>query len=75
MSVGDWLLSEKLQRSQELLESTELPINLVADQVDFTNATSLRMHFKKRFNVTPNEWRKILHGFGKEKSQSMYSFT
>jgi transcriptional regulator GlxA family with amidase domain len=29
MPVGDWLLSEKLQRSQELLESTELPINLV----------------------------------------------
>ncbi|WP_120512376.1 GlxA family transcriptional regulator [Photobacterium salinisoli] len=60
-SVGEWLLSERLQRSQELLESTTLPIESVAAQVGFTSATSFRDHFKKKCNVTPSEWRKSFH--------------
>lgn len=62
MSVGEWLLVERLQRSQELLESTSLPIDAVAEQVGFQSATSLRQHFKHRFDVTPSEWRKTFQG-------------
>ncbi len=62
MSVGEWLLVERLQRSQELLESTSLPIDVVAEQVGFQSATSLRQHFKHRFDVTPSEWRKTFQG-------------
>lgn len=62
MSVGEWLLVEHLQRSQELLESTSLPIDAVAEQVGFQSATSLRQHFKHRFDVTPSEWRKTFQG-------------
>lgn len=62
MSVGEWLLIERLQQSQELLESTPLPIDAIAEQVGFQSATSLRQHFKHRFNVTPSEWRKTFQG-------------
>ncbi|KDM89790.1 helix-turn-helix domain-containing protein [Photobacterium galatheae] len=58
VSAGEWLLSERLQRSQELLETTTLPVESVASQAGFTSATSLRDHFKRKFNVTPSEWRR-----------------
>lgn len=62
MSVGDWLIGERIQRSQELLESTSLTIEAIAEQVGFQSATSLRQHFKNRFDVTPTEWRKTFQG-------------
>ncbi|MCB1977727.1 MAG: helix-turn-helix domain-containing protein [Nitrosomonas sp.] len=62
MSVGEWLIIERIQRSQELLESTSLPIEAIAEQVGFQSATSLRQHFKHRFDVTPTEWRKTFQG-------------
>lgn len=62
MSVGEWLLIERLQRSQELLESTSLAIDAIAEQVGFQSTVSLRQHFKHRFNVTPSEWRKTFQG-------------
>ena len=62
MSVGEWLIVERIQRSQELLESTSLPIDAIAAQVGFQSATSLRQHFKNRLDVTPSEWRKTFQG-------------
>ncbi len=62
MSVGEWLIVERIQRSQELLESTSLPIDAIAVQVGFQSATSLRQHFKNRLDVTPSEWRKTFQG-------------
>nr|WP_239027916.1 helix-turn-helix domain-containing protein [Geomonas subterranea] len=58
MSVGAWFMSERLQRSQELLETTSHSIKTIAELVGFQSAASLRQHFRARFNVTPTEWRK-----------------
>ncbi|MBJ6800956.1 GlxA family transcriptional regulator [Geomonas propionica] len=57
-SVGAWLMSERLQRSQELLETTSHSIESVAELVGFQSAASFRQHFRSRFNVTPTEWRR-----------------
>ncbi|WP_224982421.1 GlxA family transcriptional regulator [Geomonas agri] len=57
-SVGTWLMGERLQRSQELLETTSHSIERVAELVGFQSAASLRQHFRARFNVTPTEWRR-----------------
>lgn len=58
MSLSDWLIGERLQRTRELLESTQLPVETIAHQVGFQNSTSLRQHFKRRNQVSPSEWRK-----------------
>lgn len=58
MPVGERLTAERLQRSQELLESTSLPIDAIAAQAGFQSATSLR----QRFDVTLGEWRKTFQG-------------
>nr|WP_279716454.1 helix-turn-helix domain-containing protein [Chelonobacter oris] len=59
MSVGEWLLAERLQRVQLLLETTALSIEQVAEQAGFNSGSSLRDHFKRRFNLSPTAWRKI----------------
>lgn len=61
-SVGEWLMAERLQRSQELLESTSHSIETIAELVGFQAASSLRQHFKIRFDVTPSDWRKTFQG-------------
>lgn len=62
LSVGQWLLSARLQRSQELLEATALSIEAVAEEVGFMSASSLRQHFRLRFGVTPRQWRATFRG-------------
>lgn len=57
VSVGDWLLAERLQRAQSLLEATDLPIETIAEQAGFNSSSSLRLHFKRRFNISPKAWR------------------
>ncbi|MGJ7462056.1 GlxA family transcriptional regulator [Halomonas sp. MA07-2] len=58
MTVGEWLINERLRRSCELLETTTLPIDQVAECSGFNTATSLRQHFQQRFRVSPREWRR-----------------
>ena len=58
MSLGDWLVNERLQRTRELLESTALPVESISDLVGFATPTSLRQHFKRRNQVSPSEWRR-----------------
>lgn len=58
MSIGEWLLAERLQHTQELLEATSQPIELVAELAGFGTARSLRQQFKGAFGVSPGEWRR-----------------
>ncbi|UOO82731.1 helix-turn-helix domain-containing protein [Uruburuella testudinis] len=58
LSVGEWLLQERLRRSCELLEATSLPVEKIAEMAGFSHAVSLRKHFRERFKVTPSAWRR-----------------
>jgi transcriptional regulator GlxA family with amidase domain len=58
MTVAAWLTAERLRRSQLLLETSNLPIEAVAEQVGFVSAVTYRQQFKARFGVSPAEWRK-----------------
>ena len=62
MTLGDWLMAERLQRSQELLETTAISIENVAEKVGFHSPISFRQRFKHRFGVTPSEWRRTFRG-------------
>jgi transcriptional regulator GlxA family with amidase domain len=62
MSVGAWRLAERLKRSQELLESSATSIDRIAGLVGFPSAGVLRQHFKKRFGVSPRDWRRTFRG-------------
>ncbi|MFD1385127.1 GlxA family transcriptional regulator [Rhodanobacter aciditrophus] len=61
MAFGEWLASERLTLAQDLLESTELPIETIVDRIGFSSVLTFRNKFKERFSVTPNHWRKTFH--------------
>lgn len=62
LSLGDWLLAERLRRSQELLESSSHSVERIAELVGLKSATTLRQHFRARFGVAPSEWRRTFRG-------------
>lgn len=61
-SVNAWLSAERLQRSQELLETTDRSIENVAALSGFPSAVTFRQRFKASFAVSPSEWRRTFRG-------------
>ena len=59
LSVNEWLIEERLRYCQQLLESSSLSIEQVADQAGFGSVVTLRHHFRTRFGISPSEWRKM----------------
>lgn len=56
-TLGQWLQNQRLNRSQQLLETTDLAIEEVATAAGFGSAESLRLYFRKAFGVAPSAWR------------------
>ncbi|MQY08043.1 GlxA family transcriptional regulator [Actinomadura macrotermitis] len=57
-----WLLRQRLERARELLETTGLPMDLVAHHCGLGSADSLRAHLVRRFGVTPSAYRASFAG-------------
>jgi len=54
-----WLLAERLQRVEELLETGDLPIEDVARAVGFGTTAALREQFVRRRGVPPSNYRRV----------------
>jgi len=61
-----WLNNLRLNRSQELLESTALSITHISEQAGFSSEQIFRKHFKQRFDTTPNAWRNLFRSKNSE---------
>jgi len=58
MTVVEWLVSERLRRGRELLETTSLSVEAISERIGFHTAASFRQHFKQRHHVSPRDWRR-----------------
>lgn len=58
-TVSKWLNAERVVRAQELLETTELPIECVADEAGFGTPLSLRQQFAIHLGTSPSEYRRM----------------
>ncbi|HZX06160.1 helix-turn-helix domain-containing protein, partial [Kribbella sp.] len=52
-----WLLTQRVRRAQQLLESTDDPVEKVAAATGLGTATTLRRHFQRVVGVPPNTYR------------------
>ncbi|CAN5329295.1 helix-turn-helix domain-containing protein [soil metagenome] len=53
-----WLLGQRLQAAEELLETGDLPVEEVARRVGFGTAAGLREQFVRRRGVPPRDYRR-----------------
>lgn len=58
-SFTQWSILAKLNASLELLESSDKSILLISEETGFSSEQVFRKHFKKRFDTTPQAWRKV----------------
>jgi transcriptional regulator GlxA family with amidase domain len=54
-----WLLAQRMQLAEELLETTDLPVDTVARRVGFGTAAALREQFVRRRGVPPSDYRRV----------------
>jgi transcriptional regulator GlxA family with amidase domain len=52
-----WLLRQRILQVQQLLETTDLPIELIAQRSGFGTAAGLRTHFKRALHTSPLAYR------------------
>lgn len=58
MAPHRWLLKQRVIRARELLESSDVPVERVADLVGFKSATVLREHFRRDTGLSPKDYRR-----------------
>jgi len=57
-----WITAQRIAAAEELLETTDQPVEWVADRVGLGNAATLRHHFTRSRGVTPQQYRRTFRG-------------
>jgi AraC family transcriptional regulator, transcriptional activator FtrA len=57
-----WLTHQRVVRAQQLLEVSDLPVDVVARRTGFGTAANLRVHFRRATGASPNEHRRRHRG-------------
>ncbi len=52
-----WLLAQRVALAQQLLESTDTPVERIAQQTGFATSAGLRKHFVRTLGVPPQTYR------------------
>lgn len=55
---GQWLIGQRLQAARDLLESSNLPLDAIAERCGLGSAITLRHHFGKWLGTAPGAYRK-----------------
>ena len=57
-TLSDYLTEMRLQRAAELLTATKAPVTEIATKVGLASPGHFYNMFKRRFGMTPNEYRR-----------------
>ncbi|MEW6384921.1 MAG: helix-turn-helix domain-containing protein, partial [Pseudomonadota bacterium] len=57
LSPIDWLIRERVAFARELLETTDRPLQWIAEQAGFGSQESFRRHFRGQVDASPTEYR------------------
>ncbi|UGQ47952.1 GlxA family transcriptional regulator [Massilia endophytica] len=58
VSPIQWIIEQRIKLAQTLLETTTLPVEIIANRCGFPTAPALRQHFKRITKVTPTAYRR-----------------
>ncbi|WP_182454998.1 GlxA family transcriptional regulator [Streptacidiphilus sp. P02-A3a] len=58
LSPGQWLTQQRVDLARQLLESSDLPVNRIAERVGFAAGATLRQHLHAAIGVSPGAYRR-----------------
>ena len=58
MTLVDWINTERMRLSCELLETTNFSIDKITELSGFNNTVSFRKKFREKYGTSPQAWRK-----------------
>jgi transcriptional regulator GlxA family with amidase domain len=58
LSPNQWLTGQRVERARHLLETTDLPVDRIAELAGFGTTASLRQHLHARIGVSPVAYRR-----------------
>jgi len=53
-----WLIGQRVEHARRLLESTDLPVEHVAERAGFGTAVAMRQHFARAVSTSPTAYRR-----------------
>lgn len=66
MTLVEWLNNERIRHSCELLETTKLSIEKIAELSGFKNTVLFRKNFREKYSTSPKVWRKAFGILGND---------
>jgi AraC family transcriptional regulator, transcriptional activator FtrA len=66
-----WLLRQRVLHAQRLLETTDLPVERVAERSGFGTPAALRVHFRRVAGTSPLAYRRTFRGAGERESMAI----
>ncbi|WP_067450436.1 GlxA family transcriptional regulator [Actinomadura macra] len=57
MTPGQWLTQQRIELARRLLETTDLPVDRIAEEAGFGTSASLRQHLVATIGVPPSTYR------------------
>jgi AraC family transcriptional activator FtrA len=62
----EWILGQRLEAAKRLLETTDLPIEVIAERSGFGSPVTMRHHFGKRVHTSPLAYRRTFRSGASE---------
>ena len=59
MPVHTWLIQQRIQRARELIRTTQMPIQKIAQSVGYESISQFNAAFKGYYGMTPGQYRKM----------------
>ncbi|MDT9691348.1 helix-turn-helix domain-containing protein [Streptomyces sp. P9(2023)] len=63
---GQWLTSQRVELAKQLLETSDLTVDHIADRAGFGSGNSLRQHMRALVGISPAAYRRAFHLTSKE---------
>lgn len=74
MTPKQWIDAARLRRAQQLLETTDLTIETIANECGFRSPVTFRQRFHACFGVSPMSWRSAFRDNGEAVATTSVDF-
>jgi transcriptional regulator GlxA family with amidase domain len=63
-----WLLNQRILEAQRQLETSDVPVEWIAQNCGFGTSATIRLHFRRMVGVSPTDYRKTFGGHSERHS-------